>query len=181
MPALRAFAASVLSRGAGWTNELTCTTKGGQCVPAEISASVFEMGGRRCLLALVRDITERKRAEDALREAHAELARRVAELQELERRMADRTAELEAFSYSVSHDLRTPLRAIEGFSRMLQREHGAALGAEGRRLVNVIANNAHTRFGVNSYLVKPLDFDRYVACVCEAARYWLLCNEPPVR
>lgn len=37
------------------------------------------------------------------------------------------------------------------------------------------------QLGVNSYLVKPLDFDRYVACVSEVARYWLLSNEPPVR
>jgi signal transduction histidine kinase/CheY-like chemotaxis protein len=68
--------------------------------------------------------------------------------EELEARVKERTAELEAtnkelesFSYSVSHDLKTPLRAIEGFSRMLSREHTAKLDAEGLRLLEVICFN----------------------------------------
>ena len=50
--------------------------------------------------------------------------------------------ELETFSYSVSHDLRAPLRAIDGFSRVLLEEHGTVLDAEGVRSLNVIRNNA---------------------------------------
>ncbi len=50
--------------------------------------------------------------------------------------------ELEAFSYSVSHDLRAPLRGIQGFSRMLTEDHGGALDAEGRRMLGVVAESA---------------------------------------
>ncbi len=83
-------------------------------------------------LAMVDDITERKQAAERIERLHAELEARVvartAELQAVNK-------ELEAFSYSVSHDLRAPLRAIDGFSRMLRDEHGQQLPAEGRHCV----------------------------------------------
>ncbi len=68
MPQFRAFARSVMEHGSGWTNELACLTKTHQALPAEISASVAEIAGRSCIIALIRDISERKRAEEALRE-----------------------------------------------------------------------------------------------------------------
>lgn len=68
---------------------------------------------------------------------------------ELEQRVAQRTAQLEAtnkeleeFSYSMSHDMRTPLRALDGFSKILQEEHGDSLDDEGKRLVKVLRDNA---------------------------------------
>jgi formate hydrogenlyase transcriptional activator len=66
MPELLGFARSVFESGSGWTNELTCLTKTGKTLPAEISASVIDIGGRTCMIALVRDITDRKRTEAAL-------------------------------------------------------------------------------------------------------------------
>ncbi|MBM4289736.1 MAG: transporter substrate-binding domain-containing protein [Deltaproteobacteria bacterium] len=70
---------------------------------------------------------ERKRAEEDLRKRTAELE------------FANR--ELEAFSYSVSHDLKAPVRAIQGFSRMLMAEHADKLDAEALRLLQVITTN----------------------------------------
>ena len=74
MPQLQAFAESVFHEGHGWTDELTCLTKSGATLPAEISASVFDFAGRKCILALVRDITERKQAERALKESEERLS-----------------------------------------------------------------------------------------------------------
>ena len=67
MPKLRAFGQSV-GQGNGQTDELTCTTKWGEVLPAEISASALEIEGRDCIIAIVRDITERKGAEATLLE-----------------------------------------------------------------------------------------------------------------
>jgi PAS domain S-box-containing protein len=91
------------------------------------------------MAAVFSDITERKRAEEALRRAHEGLEQRVAERTE-ELRALNR--ELEAFAYSVSHDLRTPLRAIDGFARMLEEDFAERLGPEGARRLSVIRSSA---------------------------------------
>ncbi|MBI5648346.1 MAG: PAS domain S-box protein [Ignavibacteriae bacterium] len=91
----------------------------------------------------VRDITDRVNTEEAL------LTESTRHAEELERRVAERTAqleiankELESFAYSVSHDLRAPLRTIDGFTRMLLEDHAPKLDAEGRRICTVIADGA---------------------------------------
>jgi PAS domain S-box-containing protein len=59
-----------------------------------------------------------------------------------ENKIKNLNKELEAFSYSVSHDLRAPLRSVDGYSRILSQDYGEKLDAEGQRIINVVINNA---------------------------------------
>jgi PAS domain S-box-containing protein len=90
-----------------------------------ISALRDEEGRLIGFAKVTRDLTERKRVADDLARAHAEL---------------------ETFSYSISHDLRAPLRAITGYAQALLEDHGKTLDADGRRMLHVVRDSA-TRMG----------------------------------
>jgi len=102
--------------------------------PVEISLSPLQTKEGTLVIATIRDVTERKRAEAEVKALNGDLDRRLAEIAALNR-------DLEAFSGWVSHDLRAPLRAIDGFTHALQEEYADALGAEGRGYVERVRAN----------------------------------------
>jgi len=84
-------------------------------------------------------VIQRKRAAEQIDALNANLQRYTVELEATNK-------ELESFSYSVSHDLRAPLRAVDGYARMLEEDYGSQLDEEGRRLLAVV-REASTRMG----------------------------------
>lgn len=111
--------------------EMNLKTKNGRSLPFDCRLDVLEIGDHEILICLARDISERLALEKAMREQNRTLELRVAErAAQLERRTAELEAaneELEAFAYSVSHDLRAPIRSLAGFSRLaLERMNGNA-------------------------------------------------------
>jgi PAS domain S-box-containing protein len=87
------------------------------------------------IFGISRDITERKRNEQAIQQLNTDLEKQAEQLQAA-------IKELEAFSYSVSHDLRAPLRAIDGYTRILVEDYEAILDSEGKRICSVISREA---------------------------------------
>lgn len=93
--------------------------------PVEISLSPLQTGQGTLVTAAIRDVTERKFAEEKISRLNTDLEQRALELEASNK-------ELEAFSYSVSHDLRAPLRTIDGFSVALLEDYGDQFDDEGR-------------------------------------------------
>lgn len=116
--------------------ELRMVTLNGRVFDARLFAVLRrDAAGNRFVDGVIEDVSSRRAAERDRDHAHEELQHRAAALE-----VANR--ELDAFSYSVSHDLRAPLRAMDGFSRILEQEYGAQLDERGRDYLVRVRNAA---------------------------------------
>ena len=126
------------------------------------------------LLGTAQDVTERKRSEQAIQELNRQLESRVEEV-------AAANKELEGFSYSVSHDLRAPLRAIHGYAQMLREDYSDKVDGEGKRWLEVISTNTRrmgqliddllnfSRLGRKALHTDSVDMESLARQVCDDA------------
>jgi len=125
---------TTIGQGQVWHGEIKNKAKDGSFywVDTTIVPFLNDLGKPRQYVAIRADITESKAAEEKIRQMNVEL----------EQRVAERTAELEAFSYSISHDLRAPVRAIGGFARMVQEDFADQLPPAAQQKLDRIHKNA---------------------------------------
>ena len=148
------FLAEAKARGMVSSYEFVMRTRQGALRNLMTSSVLIDIGGVPCLISIARDITDRLRVEEEIRNLNVTLEQRVrsrtAELEEAVR-------EMESFSYSISHDLRAPLRAIAGYAKIIEEDCAAQIDAEGKRLLDRIAGGA-IRMG--ELIDDLLDFSR---------------------
>lgn len=126
-------ALSVLKARSDYHREWLFRRKDGSVFAAEVIATAMPDGN---ILAMLRDVTERKRAEEEIRTLNAGLEQRV---EERTRQLAEANKELESFSYTVSHDLRAPLRHVHGYVELLTAECADQLSPQAQDYLKVIA------------------------------------------
>jgi PAS domain S-box-containing protein len=102
--------------------EIFVCNKLGENLPVLLSMDQFSIGEERYAITIIYDISKRKKAEEQMMAANKEL---------------------EAFSYSVSHDLRAPLRAVNGYARIMEEDYSGILDDEGTRLLKVIKDSGN--------------------------------------
>src|SRR5215831_13789611 len=130
------YAQSPRPRTMGASLDLCGRRKDGSEFPVEISLSPIETEQGMLVATAIRDTTLRRETLEKIRNLNMVLEGKVAELDTANR-------EMETFSYSVSHDLRAPLRHIDGYARILQEEHHSALPEDARRCLARITEAAN--------------------------------------
>lgn len=188
---------TTIANGKIWKGELKNKAKDGSFywVDTTIVPFLDEKGKPYQYVAIRSDITSRKKAEEELYKLNEELEHRV-EQRTIQLEAVNR--ELEAFSYSVSHDLRAPLRGIIGFTTMLEEDYSTQLDAEAKRITAVIKDNTlkmgHLIDGLLTFsrmtrqdIVKtPIDTGRMVNDIIEILKPgkavdWNIHPLPPVK
>ena len=113
--------------------------KDGSRIPVLICAASLEGNNPDQSVAYIMDITQRKKAEEEIKELNETLEKKV---RERTHQLELSNKELEAFSYSVSHDLRAPLRSVHGYANMLEEDYDNQLDENAKRVLRIIQENA---------------------------------------
>jgi PAS domain S-box-containing protein len=153
----------VSNRKMGALGTISGLRANGEEFPIEASISQTEIGDEKLFTVILRDITERNRAEEALRQAQQQLQEHAAIL---ERTVEQRTArlremvqELEGFSYSIAHDMRAPLRAMTGFAAVLRSDHSGQINPTGQGYLQRIETAAQR---MDRFIVDILNYSKVV-------------------
>ena len=131
-----AFIGAPRTRPMGMGRNLSGLRKDGTQVPVEVSLSPMQTDQGSIVISIIRDATESKRVEREMRDLNAQLNQHMQEL-------VTANHELESFCYSVSHDLRAPLRSLDGFSLALLEDYADVLDDTGKDYLRRICNSSH--------------------------------------
>ncbi|HEY6837111.1 MAG TPA: PAS domain S-box protein, partial [Geobacteraceae bacterium] len=142
--------ASLMEAGELNNFEFTIRTRAGIVRTVLMSACIINLHGEKCILGLTTDITERKQAEEEIEALNRNLATRAADLESANR-------ELEAFGYSLSHDLKNPLSRVYISAQELRNEYAECLGENGQKFVEYICEASEKMAGL---ITAMLDLSR---------------------
>ena len=143
------------SKGYVRYEDIPICKKHGGCVDVEFVSNVYMVDHKRVVQCNIRDITERRRKTVSTGELNAELEQRV-QLRTAQVEMLNK--ELETFNYSVSHDLRAPLRRIAGFVTALEEDYGHKVDSEGKQLIQQIRTSTQHMTVLIEALLKLASF-----------------------
>jgi PAS domain S-box-containing protein len=110
------------------TIEISAVRKNKEEFPIELSISAVKSQGKFLFIAFISDISQRRKAEE--------------EIKRINENLADSVKALESFTYSVSHDLRAPLRAIHGYVNILKNDYSATIDEHGQAMMNSVVSNS---------------------------------------
>jgi len=163
--------------------DLPLQSKTGRHHQVEFVSNLYDENGHIVIQCNIRDITERKGVERALLKARDEISRHAAHLEEVvgerTRQLSETIGELEGFSYSVSHDMRAPLRAMQSYAQFLLDEYGGKFDEQGVFYLNQITRAAvrldhliqdvlsYTRILHSPLPMESVDLDRLVRDIVE--------------